>query len=123
MFLNVGVCVCVFDTRMRVRTDLDESGQGRDASAWVYVYYVGSTTNPDQRIMDHKTGRGATVTRESGVAKVHSITECRSLAAAKRAEKKVYGRMRDYHGSDRVRGSGNTARFKLRKGEKEEGGR
>jgi hypothetical protein len=73
--------------------------------------------------MNHKTGRGATVTRESGVAKVHSINECRSLAAAKRAEKKVYDRMRDYHGSDRVRGAGNTARFKLRKGEKGEGGR
>jgi predicted GIY-YIG superfamily endonuclease len=122
--------VCVRHSHEFTHTDLDESRQGRDAPAWVYVlglkdgnYYVGSTTNPDQRIMNHKTGRGATVTRESGVAKVHSINECRSLAAAKRAEKKVYDRMRDYHGSDRVRGAGNTARFKLRKGEKGEGGR
>ena len=76
-------------------------------------FYVGSTANPVQRITDHCTGRGAAVTRESGVDTIHSINRCSSLAAAKRAESKVYKRMRDHYGPNNVRGAGNSARFSL----------
>jgi len=103
----VGICPSLAWQDRRSRPFSQSTGRNKPS---VYVLglqdgrrYVGSTSNPDQRIMDHVNGRGAAVTAESGVAKVLSINRCRSMAAAKRAETTVYQRMRDYHGSDVVR--------------------
>lgn len=86
----------------------------------VYVYslnleggkkYVGLTKDPERRFSEHFSGRGAKFTQKHKPISVNHIQTCKSMQAAKRAEKKVYENMRDYHGMDKVRGAGHTKSY------------
>ena len=87
------------------------------ASKQHYVYslnlsnwnkYVGITSNPEKRLNDHFNGNGAQWTQKHQAVSVNSINPCKSLESAKNAERIVYYNMKNYHGSDKVRGAGNT---------------
>jgi len=75
--------------------------------------YVGYSSNVKKRIAQHFKGQGAAVTKECKPVSVHSVKRCRSKQKAKNAERIVYHNMKNYHGSDKVRGAGNTKRFSL----------
>ena len=75
--------------------------------------YVGYSSNPQKRINDHFNGKGSKVTQESKPVSVHSINKCSSIQAAKNAERIVYTNMKNYHGTNNVRGAGHTSRFSL----------
>jgi predicted GIY-YIG superfamily endonuclease len=87
------------------------------AKAFTYVAsldggkrYVGYSTNPEKRIGQHISERGAKVTKELKPRAV-TITPHQSAAAAKKAETKTYYQQKKKLGGDRVRGAGNTSRF------------
>ena len=71
--------------------------------------YVGITSNPNERITNHFNGNGAKWTQKYQPVSVNSINPCKSLESAKNAERIVYYRMKNYHGSNNVRGAGNTS--------------
>ena len=73
--------------------------------------YVGMTTDVERRLSEHFSGRGSVATRQFAPVSVNHVQTCRSEHTAKRAEKIVYEKMRDYHGMDKVRGAGHTKRF------------
>jgi predicted GIY-YIG superfamily endonuclease len=75
--------------------------------------YIGYSSNPEKRINDHFNGRGAKVTQENKPVSVHSVNKCSSIKTAKNAERIVYNNMKNYHGTNNVRGAGNTSRFSL----------
>ena len=86
----------------------------------VYVYslnlkggkkYVGYTQNLDKRLDAHFSGRGAKVTQQNRPISVNHIQKCKNVENAKKAETIVYTNMRNYYGSNKVRGAGNTKRF------------
>lgn len=96
------------------------SRQGSNKSHYVYTLnlqggkkYVGSTSNLERRMQQHFNGKGSMVTRECPPVSIHSVKKCKSLQKAKNAEKIVYHNMKNYHGTDKVRGAGNTTRFSL----------
>eukprot|EP00658_Telonema_sp_P-2_P065076 TRINITY_DN54417_c0_g1_i1.p1 TRINITY_DN54417_c0_g1~~TRINITY_DN54417_c0_g1_i1.p1 ORF type:complete len:220 (-),score=24.09 TRINITY_DN54417_c0_g1_i1:338-997(-) len=93
--------------------------QNPEAKAFTYVLtlpggekYVGETENPSARLMAHSCGSGARVTQELKPESVTLIPH-NSVAAAKKAETSGYHAMKAKHGTDRVRGAGNTARFSI----------
>lgn len=69
--------------------------------------YVGKTNNLKQRLSQHFNGRGAKWTQKNKPVSVNHIQKCTSNKNASKAETIVYGKMRDYHGKDKVRGAGN----------------
>jgi len=90
---------------------------GGDRPAKNYVYtlnlagghkYVGTTTQPVQRIGSHFAGAGAKWTQKHQPISVNSIMKCKSAESAKKAETIVYQKMSAYHGADKVRGAGHT---------------
>lgn len=72
--------------------------------------YVGYSRNLEQRFKQHFAGTGAKVTQELKPKSV-TIEPHRSVAAAKKAETKMYIQQKNELGGDKVRGAGNTARF------------
>ena len=93
---------------------------GNNGGGNYYVYtlnlkggkkYVGYTGNPKARMKQHFGGYGSAVTKSCPPVSVHSMKKCSSQKAAKNAERIVYENMKAYHGSDKVRGAGNTRRF------------
>jgi len=88
----------------------------RKNSAYVYTLnleggrkYVGMTTDIDKRLDQHFSGSGAKWTQKYSPVSVNSVQEVSSPQYAKKLEKIIYNNMRDYHGSDKVRGAGNTS--------------
>jgi len=73
--------------------------------------YVGYTSNLNKRMHQHFSGNGAMVTKQCPPVSVHAVNKCSSLQAAKNAERIVYHNMKNYHGTDKVRGAGHTKRF------------
>lgn len=71
--------------------------------------YVGMTSNIDRRMGEHFGGRGAQWTQKNPPVSINHIQKCTSEKNAKKAEKIVYEKMRDYHGTDKVRGAGYTS--------------
>ena len=71
--------------------------------------YVGISKNPDFRISQHFNGKGAAWTKKHAPIKLHKSNWCSSEAAAKKAEKIIVERMKNYYGSDKVRGAGHTS--------------
>jgi len=70
--------------------------------------YVGSTSNLKKRLAQHFSGNGAMWTKKHKPIRVHSVTKCKSKASARAAETIVYHRMKNYHGTSKVRGAGHT---------------
>ena len=70
--------------------------------------YVGLTQNPTKRFNDHFNGNGAEFTKKNKPTSVNHIQLCKSYNSAKKVEKIVYEKMRDYHGANKVRGAYNT---------------
>jgi predicted GIY-YIG superfamily endonuclease len=56
----------------------------------------------------HFTGNGAQWTKKHKPVRIIQSNKYSSLKTSKSAEKKVYERMRDYHGKENVRGAGHT---------------
>jgi predicted GIY-YIG superfamily endonuclease len=73
--------------------------------------YVGITSNPEKRLSDHFSGNGAKWTQVHKPTSVNSINPCKSLESAKNAERIMYYNMKNYHGSEKVRGAGNTKSY------------
>lgn len=73
--------------------------------------YVGYSNNPEKRIQEHFNGRGAQVTKNNKPISVHCVHKCKSVRAAKNAERNMYYNMKNYYGKDKVRGAGNTRSF------------
>jgi len=83
----------------------------------VYVYtlnlkggnkYVGYTENPKRRFYQHFSGNGAQWTQKHQVVSVNSLQKVSSVAYAKKLETIIYYKMKEYYGSSKVRGAGNT---------------
>lgn len=75
--------------------------------------YVGSTTNVNRRVAQHKSGRGAVAVRGHTITRV-SVKRHASIKAARAAETRLYYKMANRHGRANVRGAGHTKRFKRR---------
>jgi predicted GIY-YIG superfamily endonuclease len=73
--------------------------------------YVGITSNPDKRLNDHFNGNSYKFTQKHQSIGVNSINQCKSLESAKNAERIIYYNMKNYHGSNKVRGAGNTKSY------------
>lgn len=73
--------------------------------------YVGYTSNPEKRLSSHFNGNGAKWTQKNLPTSINSINQCKSLESAKNAERIMYYNMKNYHGSDKVRGAGNTKSY------------
>lgn len=70
--------------------------------------YVGTTSNPSQRLGQHFSGQGAQFTRKNRPVSVQKVQRCTSAHTAKRAEQIVTGRMAGVYGKAAVRGGGWT---------------
>lgn len=70
--------------------------------------YVGKTDNFDQRMKQHFSGNGSQWTQKHAPVSINHVQVCRTAASQAKAETIVYTKMRDYHGSDVVRGAGYT---------------
>lgn len=70
--------------------------------------YIGHTSNPEKRLNDHLSGKGSKCTQKFTPTKIDFIHKCSNQQAAKNAERHVYYNYKNYHGSDKVRGAGNT---------------
>ena len=70
-------------------------------------YYVGSTKDPQKRIADHLSGKGAKVTKRhpSDSIELESIKQMSSGASARKEETAVYLELKNKHGKDKVRGA------------------
>jgi predicted GIY-YIG superfamily endonuclease len=73
--------------------------------------YVGYTSNPSARIDEHFTGTGSKWTQKHKPVSVNSIQKVSSVAYAKKLETIIYYRMKNYHGSSKVRGAGYTRSY------------
>ena len=73
--------------------------------------YVGITSDPNKRFSDHFNGNGSKWTQKHLPISINSINQCKSLESAKNAERIMYDNMKNYHGSDKVRGAGNTKSY------------
>lgn len=73
--------------------------------------YVGYTTDINRRLNEHFSGRGAKVTQQLKPLSVNHVQKCKSVENARKAEATVYNNMKNYHGTDQVRGAGHTKRF------------
>ena len=87
-------------------------------SAYVYTLnlkggnkYVGYTQNPDRRLNQHFSGNGAQWTQKHQPVRVNSIQKVSSVVYAKKLETIIYDKMKEYHGSSKVRGAGNTKSY------------
>jgi predicted GIY-YIG superfamily endonuclease len=85
-------------------------------SAYVYTLnlekgrkYVGMTSNINRRLDQHFNGDGAKWTQKYAPVSVNSIQKVSSVDYAKKLETKIYYNMKDYHGIEKVRGSGHTS--------------
>lgn len=72
----------------------------------VYVYtlnlekgkkYVGTTTNLNRRMNEHLSEKGVSI---------HSIQQVSTIAYAKKVESIIYTKMKNYHGTSKVRKAG-----------------
>ena len=90
----------------------------------VYVYslnlkngkkYVGLTKNPERRFNQHFSGNGSKWTKKHQPLSINHIQKCKNMKIAKKVEVIVYENMRDYHGSNKVRGAYNCRTTKSRK--------
>jgi putative endonuclease len=70
--------------------------------------YVGYTENLKKRLSQHFTGKGAKWTQKHQPISVNIIQKVSSVAYAKKLETIIYYRMKEYHGTSKVRGAGNT---------------
>lgn len=70
--------------------------------------YVGMTENPERRFKQHFSGNGAKWTQKHEPVSINSIQKVDSIEYAKKLEKIIYHNMKDYHGTDKVRGAGHT---------------
>jgi predicted GIY-YIG superfamily endonuclease len=70
--------------------------------------YVGFTQDPLTRISQHFSGNGAKWTQKHQPISVNSIQKVSSVTYAKKLETIIYLKMKNYHGSAKVRGAGNT---------------
>jgi predicted GIY-YIG superfamily endonuclease len=84
-------------------------------SAYVYTLnlekgrkYVGMTSNINRRLDQHFNGDGAKWTQKYLPVSVNSIQKVSSVDYAKKLETKIYHNMKDYHGTEKVRGAGHT---------------
>ena len=70
-------------------------------------YYVGSTKDPQKRIADHLSGKGAKVTKRhpADAIELESIKQTSSGASARKEETAAYLELRNKHGKDKVRGA------------------
>jgi len=73
--------------------------------------YVGYTKNPNLRITQHFTGNGSQWTQKHEPISINSIQKVSSVQYAKKLETIIYYKMKDYHGSEKVRGAGNTKSY------------
>jgi predicted GIY-YIG superfamily endonuclease len=73
--------------------------------------YVGYTQNPEARLTQHFSGSGAKWTQKHRPISINSIQEVSSVAKAKKLETIIYYKMKEYHGSAKVRGAGNTKSY------------
>lgn len=73
--------------------------------------YVGFTRNIERRLGQHFSGNGAKWTQKHRPISVNSIQEVSSVPYAKKIETIVYYKMKNYHGSTKVRGAGNTKSY------------
>ena len=87
-------------------------------SSYAYVlklqsgrYYVGYTSNPKRRMLEHFGGNGSKVTKQDPPVKIHRIIECDSEQNARDAESIIYHKMKSFHGLSKVRGAGNNRPF------------
>ena len=71
--------------------------------------YVGITTNPERRLAQHFGGQGAQWTQKHAPVSVNHLQRCSSAGTAKSAERIITQRMKNYWGSDKVRGAGHTS--------------
>ena len=71
--------------------------------------YVGISKHLDSRLSQHFEGKGAAWTKKHAPLRVHHSNWCRSETAAKNAERIIVERMKNYYGSDKVRGAGHTS--------------
>jgi predicted GIY-YIG superfamily endonuclease len=71
--------------------------------------YVGITSNPENRMKQHFNGTGSKWTQKHKPIEINSIMKCKSYESAKKAERIIYYKMKNYHGSDKVRGAGHTS--------------
>ena len=70
--------------------------------------YIGKTNNLGRRLDQHFSGKGAKWTQKNKPVSVNHTQKCKSEKSASKAETIVYKKMRDYHGSEKVRGAGYT---------------
>ena len=87
-------------------------------SAYVYVLnleggnkYVGYTSNPEARINAHFNGTGAKWTQKHEPISVHHMQRVSDVQYAKKLETIIYTNMKNYHGTDKVRGAGHTRSY------------
>jgi predicted GIY-YIG superfamily endonuclease len=87
-------------------------------SAYVYTLnlkggakYVGYTQNPKKRLAEHFSGNGAQWTQKYQPISVNSIQKVSNVPYAKKLETIIYFRMKEYHGTSKVRGAGNTRSY------------
>lgn len=111
--MNRVMLLCIFT--LLIATNIIEVESRRRQYYYTYGlrqagghYYVGRTSNPNQRITDHFEGRGSQWTQRYQPVKVDYIRRHSSERAARTAETAEYYDARAAYGNDRVRGAGNT---------------
>jgi predicted GIY-YIG superfamily endonuclease len=77
--------------------------------------YVGMTSNLNKRINDHFNGNGAKWTQKYSPISVNSVKKVSDVSCAKKLETKIYNKMKDYHGIEKVRGAGHTSSIEPKK--------
>ena len=73
--------------------------------------YIGYTEIPKKILSQHFSGHGAQWTQKHQPISVNSIQKVSSVAYAKKLETIIYYKMKEYHGSSKVRGAGNTKSY------------
>ncbi len=73
--------------------------------------YVGKTNNFDARMKQHFGGYGSKWTQIYKPVSINHVQVCRTSSSQARAETIVYEKMRNYHGSRKVRGAGYTKSY------------
>ncbi len=68
--------------------------------------YVGMTSDLPTRIQAHFNGDGAKWTQKHEPVSINSITRCKNYQSARQAETTAYYNMKNYHGTEKVRGAG-----------------
>ena len=70
--------------------------------------YVGMTKNIEGRLSQHFTGNGAKWTQKHEPVNVNSVQYVNTTSYARKLETIIYYNMKNYHGSNKVRGAGYT---------------